>query len=379
MSSWIERLQELTEGYSSENIWNMDESGCFFKALPDAGLVQKGKKAKGGKKSKQCFTTAFFVSAAGQKIDEPIVIWKSKLPRCFKGLRNPSRTGNVHYFSNSKSWMTSEIFETVLSKLNRKLVFENRKVILFLDNATCHPESLDDHFFNIKIVFLPKNTTSRLQPLDAGIIRNFKVKYRKSLVKYVLSRINNNASAAEIVQDVNILMTIRWVQRAWKDFTPSTVKRCFEKCRFREGDDELMEGVAVDEEFSALVKELSSDVSPDEYVDFGAALATAELGIKIDTLGWRQKARAECVDSVINSVFRQVVISDESEDEVEVDKNERGPNLKETVEMLDKICQCPALDEKQVAMLGDVTQELENLKINEKKQTRIEHFFLKNM
>ena len=134
-------------------------------------------------KSKQRFTIAFFVSAAGQKIDEPIVIWKSKLLRCFKGLRDPSRPGNVNYFSNSKSWMTSEIFETVLSKLNRKLVFENRKVILFLDNATCHPESIYDEFSNIKIVFLPKNTTSRLQPLDAGIIRNFNVKYRISLVK----------------------------------------------------------------------------------------------------------------------------------------------------------------------------------------------------
>ena len=177
-------------------------------------------------------------------------------------------------------------------------------------------------------MFLPKNTTSRLQPLDAGIIRNFKVRYRKSLVKYVLSRINDNASAAETVQDVSILMAIRWVQRAWKDVTPSTVKRCFEKFSFREGDDELIEDVDVDEEFSALVKELSSDVSPDEYVDFDAELATAEPGIKIVILGWRQKARAECIDSVINSAFRQVVISDESEDEVEVDKNERGPNLK---------------------------------------------------
>ena len=73
---------------------------------------------------------------------------------------------------------------------------------------------------NIKIVFLPKNTTSRLQPLDTGIIRNFKVKYRKFLVKYVLSRINDNASAEEIVQDVNILMAIRWVQRAWKTSHP---------------------------------------------------------------------------------------------------------------------------------------------------------------
>ena len=160
--------------------------------------------------------------------------------------------------------MMSEIFETVLSKLNRKLVFENRKVILFLDNATYHPESMDEKFSNIKIVFLPKNTTSRLQPLDAGIIRNFKVKYRKSLVKYVLSRINGNASAAEIVQDVNILMAIRWVQQTWKDVTPSTVKRCFKKCGFGEGDDKLMEDVDVDEEFSALVKELSSDISPDE-------------------------------------------------------------------------------------------------------------------
>ena len=74
-----------------------------------------------------------------------------------------------------------------------------------------------------------------------------------------------------------------------------------------------MEDVDVDEEFSALVKELSADVSPDEYLDFDVELATAETGIKINTLGWRQKTRAECIDSVINSAFGQVVISDESE------------------------------------------------------------------
>ena len=91
----------------------------------------------------------------------------------------------------------------MLSKLNRKLAFENRKVILFLDNATCHPGSMDDKFSNTKIVFLSKNTTSRLQPLDASIIRNFKVKYRKSLVKYVLSRINDNASAEIVCEYLN--------------------------------------------------------------------------------------------------------------------------------------------------------------------------------
>ena len=109
----------------------MNESGCFFKALPDKGLVQKGKQAKGGKKSKQLLTVAFFVNAAGEKVDQPIVIWKSKLPRCFMKLQDPSRPAKVHYFLNHKSWMTSEVMEAVLARFNRKLVFEDRKSYSF--------------------------------------------------------------------------------------------------------------------------------------------------------------------------------------------------------------------------------------------------------
>ena len=60
VTSWVERLQELTEGYSLENIWNMDESGYFFKALPETDLVQKWKQTKGGKKEKHYFTIPFF-------------------------------------------------------------------------------------------------------------------------------------------------------------------------------------------------------------------------------------------------------------------------------------------------------------------------------
>ena len=82
--------------------------------------------------------------------------------------------------------MTSEVMETLLARFNRKLLFEDGNVILFLDNATCHPESMIGQFLQIKIIFLPKNATSRLQPLD-DIIQNLKVKYRKRLVKYVLA------------------------------------------------------------------------------------------------------------------------------------------------------------------------------------------------
>ena len=63
----------------------------------------------------------------------------------------------------------------------RRMNQETRKVILFWDNATCHLETAQASLKNIKLVFLPKNTTSRLKPLDAGIMSNFKHKYRKLL------------------------------------------------------------------------------------------------------------------------------------------------------------------------------------------------------
>ena len=58
--SWIERLPELTSGYNLRNIWNMDELGFFFKALLEKDLLEKLRRCKVGKKSKQRLIAAFF-------------------------------------------------------------------------------------------------------------------------------------------------------------------------------------------------------------------------------------------------------------------------------------------------------------------------------
>ena len=166
IQSWIDCLPELTAEYELKDIWNMDELGLFFKALPEKGLVQKSKKCKGGKKSKQRFTAAFFLAANGSKVSQPIVIWKGKSPRCFKNIQDKTRPSMVHYFSNDKAWMRTGIMEVVLGLLYRKVQLEGRKVFLFLDNAPCHPETLQSRQKNIKLIFLPKCTTSRLQPLE---------------------------------------------------------------------------------------------------------------------------------------------------------------------------------------------------------------------
>ena len=68
---------------SISGIWM--KKGSFFKVLPEKGLAEKKEsKASGGKKSKARLTTAFFFNAAGEKVVEPLVLWRSAKLCCFK-------------------------------------------------------------------------------------------------------------------------------------------------------------------------------------------------------------------------------------------------------------------------------------------------------
>ena len=131
------------------------------------------------------------------------MVWKCEKPRCFRILTNISRPHGLHYFANAKAWMTTEIVKEVLSMLDEKMIAEGRKILLFLDNAPSHPNILQESLKNIKLEFLPKNTTSRLHPSDANIIENFKHKYRNLLIRYILGRIDTgNWSASKVIKDV---------------------------------------------------------------------------------------------------------------------------------------------------------------------------------
>ena len=59
VDSWKERLPEIVSKYKKEDIWNMDESGVFWRALPEKGFGEKGKICRGGKKSKLRITGIF--------------------------------------------------------------------------------------------------------------------------------------------------------------------------------------------------------------------------------------------------------------------------------------------------------------------------------
>ena len=74
--------------------------------------------------------------------------------------------------------MDLDIMGSIFSRLARDMCLGKRKVVFLGDNSVYHPETLQANLTNIKLVFLPKNTALRLQPLDNGIIKNFNHKYR---------------------------------------------------------------------------------------------------------------------------------------------------------------------------------------------------------
>lgn len=81
--------------------------------------------------------------------------------------------------------MAGQEYTSWIRKFDAKMRIANRKVLLFVDNCPAHP--VVDDIKNVKVVFLPKNCTSKLQPMDMGIIRNLKHFYRTRLVR----RLNN--------------------------------------------------------------------------------------------------------------------------------------------------------------------------------------------
>lgn len=136
------------------------------------------------------------------------------------------KTLPVAYKNNAKAWMTGVLFNAWLEEINRRMDRQNRDILLFVDNCSAHNVSMC--LTRVRVLFLPANTTSKLQPLDQGIIENFKVFYRHDIVLHILACQENNTSP-----EINILQAMRVIKKAWFCVTQTTIANCFKKAGFK--------------------------------------------------------------------------------------------------------------------------------------------------
>lgn len=225
-------MSELLEGYKPCDIFNVDETALFYKCMPDKTLTFKNEKCNGGKHSKERLTLLLAVNMTGTDKLKPLIIGKSKKPRCFAGVKSFP----VDYTANKKAWMTSELFAEWLLRIDKQMKIQKRKILLFIDNCPAH--NIIPTCQAVKVKFLPPNTTSKSQPLDQGIIKTFKTLYRKEIVRKIISDMDDEKSTV-----IEILQAMRIVDKTWRNVTTTTIVNCFRSCGFvleAEKDDTLM-------------------------------------------------------------------------------------------------------------------------------------------
>lgn len=222
---WFAKLPEIIKDYDPCDIYNVDETGLFYNSLPDRTLTYKGENCHGGKHSKERLTVLLCSNSDGSDKLQPWVIGKSQKPRCFKNIKKLP----VRYHANKNSWMTAELFLSFLRYLDSSMGAKCRKILLFLDNCPAHPPDTS-MLRNVKVVFYPPNCTSVCQPLDMGIIKCLKQRYRKFLVQKAVFMMDVKNDGSQVNMKINVLQAVHYIADSWKQISPTTITNCFMKC-----------------------------------------------------------------------------------------------------------------------------------------------------
>ncbi len=133
------KLRRLLSQFTLDQIYNIDETGLYYRMPPNQTLSTKP--ILGQKKDKTRITVLLGTNAIGTDKLKPWVIGNAKRPRPLQRV-NLERLP-VHFRGNPKAWMNSTIFEEVLRDMDNYFRAQNKKILLLIDNAPSH---FDPHY-----------------------------------------------------------------------------------------------------------------------------------------------------------------------------------------------------------------------------------------
>lgn len=193
-----------------------------------------------------------------------------------------------------------------------------------------------------------------MQPLDQGIIKNFKTFYRQEVVKNVLECIES-----EQTPNISVLTAMIFVDKAWKKVAPSTILKCFKKSGFTieiqetENDQLNIESI----QWNSLPTQ--ENVSITDYVN-----------VDEDVAVWGVLSDADILENTLS-------IDEDNEDDT-------SPlplvTLKEASSSLEKLRNFSLQSEVTVEVFDDlftIENTIEKIKLNSMKQKTITDFFKK--
>ncbi|XP_025099953.1 tigger transposable element-derived protein 1-like [Pomacea canaliculata] len=196
---FVQEFRQIIEegGYIPQQVFNADETGLFWKKLPNKTYITKEEKALPGHKSmKDRLTLLLCSNASGDLKLKPLFC-----PDC----------------------------ERIPTEEHLSLK------CLLLDNAPAHPPNLNEYlegeFDFVHVRYLPPNTTPLLQPMDQQVISNFKKLYKKALFKKCFDvRNDTNLTLKDFWENhFHVLNCVHLIDSAWNQVTYRTMNSGWRK------------------------------------------------------------------------------------------------------------------------------------------------------
>lgn len=275
--------------------------------------------------------------------------------------------------------MDSKLFEEWVCGIDKKMELEGRKIALVVDNCPAHP-----HVSNLKAVkltFLPPNTTSKTQPMDMGVIRSLKARYRRSLIRKMIRAVE----LKKPLPNISILDAMLMLQEAWSDLPADVIANCFKhagisaEAQERAVNDEddpffnLQEENDVDLQASLdRLKEIRPDLLPED-VD---AKSMIDIDVATSTHG-----EFPTDEEIINEASGAAEDPDDEDDDEEivvVDEAPRRPSCDEVNDAIELLNMVSLFANKGDAIrmpLEQLKAAIEEDRDSRKRQVTIEHFF----
>ena len=225
LTTALPEIRSQMSEYETKEVWNADEFGLFYRQLPGSSLSQK--QHSGFKKDKTRITFLGCCKSDGSE-KYPLMIFGNSLRRRLLKEKYGHEVG-FEYYANKKAWVTRELFFAWLKRFDRCISrTHGRKVILFIDICSVHgSEEVLPEVQKVDVRFVPPNTTSRLQPLDGGVIATVKANFWRPLLFRVFEDIDVGKHS---IYSIDILTAMRWVKEEREMSPNSGIANSSEHC-----------------------------------------------------------------------------------------------------------------------------------------------------
>ena len=204
------------------------------------------------------------------------------------------------------------------------------KILLVLDNAPGHPD-LTEINPNVKVTFLPANTTSLLQPMDMGVISIAKTNYKYELLDSAIkaAATPQRITLLEFLKKITILDAMRFFGRSWESVPTSAMQGVWNKLRIQEP------------ESTESTPESIQEIKINEIIQMGEKVGITNLDteVVIDSVNFEED------DLTIEELLELDTLDDEPNldtvgtvEVIEVEKKLKSKDIKKALQLIQEGC-----------------------------------------